>query len=78
MDNLINTYNYITRLSELSNIPQIIFLFLSTIVSILIYLIKLGKGTLTDKQWEMFLLTTLLFIIIPESFYTFVWGFIFN
>lgn len=78
MDTLLNTYNYITRLSELSNIPQIMFLFSSTVVSMIIYLIKLGKGSLTEKQWERFLLTTLLFIIIPESFYTFIWEFIFN
>jgi len=69
-------YTFLVSLTEMSMVEQAVFLFASTVVSTLIYLIKLSTGKISVKQWESFLIITIVFIIIPDGFYTYVWGFI--
>ena len=66
-------YTFLISLTELSMIQQAVFLSASTVVSTLVYLIKLSTGKISVKQWESFLIITVAFIIIPDSFYAFVW-----
>ena len=73
-----DVYTFLISLTELSMVEQAVFLFASTVVSTLVYLIKLSTGKISVKQWEWFLITTIAFIIIPDSLYTYVWEFIFN
>lgn len=78
MITLTEIYNYLTRITNFNLVEQGVFLVITSLISIVLYLNKLKSGKVTSKQWEIFLLTTLLFIIIPESFYTYVWELIFN